>query len=132
MHAVGNPPGGEVGGHTHLSLQCVVCSDDDPRRTYLGMPRLSDHWTTTASFGQPAGGLIDIADRHRLQQCRCRPGRRPPTPLPATLIVEASRVSAPLADHLGRVRIAATLGLHMRIGGFREPCPRSSRRNVGR
>jgi hypothetical protein len=66
---------------------------------------------------QPAGALIDIAHRHRVTTRTVSnnaatvraAGLR--LPLPATLIVEASRASAPFDDHLGRARIAATLGL---------------------
>jgi hypothetical protein len=65
----------------------------------------------------PAGGLAQIAARHHVTSrtvannaaaVRAAGSR---LPLPAPLIAEAARASAPGDDHLGRVRIAATLGL---------------------
>ena len=65
----------------------------------------------------PAGALVQIADRHHVTSrtvsnnvaiVRAAGDR---LPLSAPLITEATRVSAPGEDHLGRVRIAATLGL---------------------
>jgi len=65
----------------------------------------------------PAGGLAQIAARHHVTSrtvannaaaVRAAGSR---LPLPAPLIAEAARASAPGDDHLGRVRIATTLGL---------------------
>ena len=65
----------------------------------------------------PAGPLVQIAARHRVTSrtvsnnvAKVRAaGHR--LPLSAPLTSEATLVSAPGDDHLGRVRIAATLGL---------------------
>src|SRR6478609_5125092 len=65
----------------------------------------------------PAGALVQVAARHHVTTrtvansvaaVRGAGGR---IPLPAPPIAEAPRVSAPGDDHLGRVRICATLGL---------------------
>jgi hypothetical protein len=66
---------------------------------------------------QPAGALLQIADRHHVTSRTVSnnvaivraAGHR--LPLLAPLITEATRVSAPGEDHLGRLRLAATLGL---------------------
>jgi len=68
-------------------------------------------------LGHPAGPLVQIATRHHVTSRTVSnnaatvrvAGAR--LPLSAPLIVEATRVSAPGADHLSRVRIATTLGL---------------------
>ena len=68
-------------------------------------------------LGHPAGPLVQIAARHHVTSRTVSnnaatvrvAGAR--LPLSAPLIVEATRVSAPGADHLSRVRIATTLGL---------------------
>jgi len=65
----------------------------------------------------PAGSLVQIAARHHVTSRTVSnnvaavrgAGRR--LPVSAPLTSEATRVSAPGEDHLGRVRIAATLGL---------------------
>ena len=68
-------------------------------------------------LGHPAGPLVQIAARHHVTSRTVSnnaatvrvAGAR--LPLSAPLIVEATRVSAPGADHLSRARIATTLGL---------------------
>ena len=77
-------------------------------RTVLDYHGLLDH---------PAGALVQIAARHHVTTRTVSnnvaavraAGRRLPLSVP--LITAATRVSAPDEDHLGRVRIAATLGL---------------------
>ena len=73
-------------------------------------------------LGHPAGSSAQVAARHHVTTrtiannvaaVRAAGSR---IPLSAPLIAEATRVSAPGDDHLGRARIAATLGL---------PTPRS-------
>jgi len=68
-------------------------------------------------LAQPAGSAADIARRHHVTTptvsnnagvVRAAGARQPLSPL---LVVEAERASTPGDDHLGRVRIAATLGL---------------------
>ena len=78
---------------------------------------------------RPAGALVDIAARHRVTartvsnnvgKVRAA-GLR--LPLPAPLITEATRTSAPGEDHLGRCRVAATLGLSAPAAAVDEPAP---------
>ena len=67
-------------------------------------------------LNHPAGALVQIAARHNVTTRTVAnniaavraAGRR--LPLSAPLIAEATRVSTQGDDHLGRVRIAATLG----------------------
>jgi hypothetical protein len=68
-------------------------------------------------LGHPAGSSAQVAARHHVTTrtiannvaaVRAAGSR---IPLSAPLIAEATRVSAPGDDHLGRARIAATLGL---------------------
>ena len=68
-------------------------------------------------LGRPAGSAADIARRHHVTAptvrnnaaaVRTAGARQPLTP---QLVVESERASTPEDDHLGRVRIAATLGL---------------------
>jgi len=77
-------------------------------RTVLDYHGLLDH---------PAGALAQIAARHcvtprtvshNVAAARAA-GRR--LPLSAPIVAEATRGSAPIDDHLGRVRVATTLGL---------------------
>ena len=68
-------------------------------------------------LGRPAGRVADIARRHHVTAPTVRnnvaavraAGAR--TPLSPLLVVEAQRTSTPAEDHLGRIRIAAALGL---------------------
>ena len=68
-------------------------------------------------LGHPAGALVQIAARHRVTTRTVgnnvaavrAAGRRLPVSVP--LITAATRVSAPDEDHLGRCRVATTLGL---------------------
>src|SRR4029079_6143712 len=74
-------------------------------------------WAVCGLRGRPAARLVQIAARHHVTSRTVSnnaatvrvAGAR--LPLSAPLIVEATRVSAPRADHLSRVRIATTLGL---------------------
>jgi len=77
----------------------------------------------------PAGPLVQIADRHGVT-ARTVPNnvaavRAAGLRLSLTdpLIAEVTRVSAPGDDHLGRVRIAATLGLPTPAAAAVEPAP---------
>jgi len=67
--------------------------------------------------GCPAGTRTEIAARHRVtaatvsNQVRTVRAAGPRLPLTTALITAATRRSEPADDHLGRVRIADTLGL---------------------
>ena len=74
-------------------------------------------WTITASPGAPPAPATEIAARHRVtgatvsNQVRTVRAAGPRLPLTTALITAATRRSEPADDHLGRVRIADTLGL---------------------
>jgi hypothetical protein len=68
-------------------------------------------------LNHPAGSLVQIAARHHVtthtvsNNVAAVRGAGQRLPVSAPLITEATRISAPGDDHLGRVRIAATLGV---------------------
>src|SRR5690349_16524468 len=106
----GTPLPGRTPGQVLSQLAHRVFGPLQPARTriVLDYHGLLDH---------PAGSLVQIAARHHVTSrtvsynaaaVRAAGSR---LPLPAPLIAEATRGSAPGDDHLGRVRIATTLGL---------------------
>jgi hypothetical protein len=106
----GTPLPGRTPGQVLSQLTHRVFGPQQPTRTrtVLDYHGLLDH---------PAGALVQIAARHHVTTRTVAnnvatvraAGRR--LPLSASLIAEATRVSAPGGDHLGRARIATTLGL---------------------
>ena len=106
----GTPLPGLTPAHVVSQLAYRVFGPRDPGRTRIV---LDYH----GLLDRPAATLVVIADRHQVTTRTVSnnvatvraAGTRQPLSVP--LSAEATRASAPVEDHLGRCRVAATLGL---------------------